>query len=65
MRRDGAQITAWEVKARGESSSDSGAESMFKIEISTIGHYIVCVAKNIKPPKPSVISDTCTNAFCE
>lgn len=47
-----AQITAWEVKAWGESSSDVGAESMFKIEISITGLYIVCVAKDIKSPKP-------------
>lgn len=38
---------------------------MFKIEISITRFYIVCVAKDIKSPKPSVISDTCINALGE
>lgn len=55
----------WEAEAWGESSSDGGAESIFKIEICIIGLHIVCVAKDIKSLKSSVISDTCTNALCE
>lgn len=58
-------MTAWEVKVWGESSSDRGAESVFKIEISVTGLYIICVAKNIKSPNSSVISDTCINALPE
>lgn len=55
----------WEAEGWGVSSSDGGAESMFKIEISIIGLHIVCVAKDIKSLKSSVISDICTSALCE
>lgn len=60
-RRDEAQITAGEVAAWGESSQ----RWVFKIESSIIGLQIICVAKDIKSPKPSLISVTCTNATCE
>lgn len=49
----------------GESPRVRGTVGVFKIEVSITELHIVGVAKDIKPPRPSVISDTYTNAFCE